>query len=290
MIRVSRRKRCPVCDKPDYCSFFDDMNAVICMRVASDKPTQNGGYIHRLNANWTPLPYISPKQRTKVRRDWSTLVAKFHAAMTDDGFRILSENLGLSIETLKVMQIGWDGSQSRYMFPMRNAVGDFVGIRTRRAVPQNDGRDKASFGGDDGHGLFFVPSMLESGYLIVCEGPTDQGALIDAGFGSSIGKPSCKLGDKYVVEIIGRLQPQAVLLIPDSDSQGLEGFSILANEILQSGVMPFEGIDSLVPQKPLKDVRQWLQKNRDHLGGRIAVKLLTIKQRSGGSPDDQTTF
>ena len=290
MIRVSRHRPCPICTKTGWCYFFDDRSGVVCMRIASQHPANGGGHIHWLRDrnDWTPPRRVVRRSspRPKVQRDWSALVTKFHNAMTDAAWRCLSNDLGLSIETLQAMKVGWDGTQSRYMFPMRNAAGDFVGIRTRRAVPQDDGKDKASFGGDDGNGVFFVPLMLSSDYLIICEGPTDMAALVDAGFGSSIGKPSCKLGDEYVVEIIKRLQPEAVLLVPDADRHGLEGFTILANEILNTGAMPLERIDALTPPKELKDVRKWLQKNRDHLAGRIAGKLEAIKQRSGGSSHD----
>ena len=272
-IRVTRQQPCPACKKNDWCTRSADGRVAICMRVRSDKPTKNGGYIHRLGDGWSPPPrYIRQRPRAKVQRDWPSLAAKCHAAMTDDGWRYLGDELGLGTEPLKAMQVGWDGSQSCHTFPMRNDAGDAVGIRTRH----QDG--KRSVSGSDGHGLFFVPSMLESQYLIVCEGPTDTAAIIDAGFKSVVGKPSCKLGDGYVVGIVRKLKPRGVLLIPDRDPPGLEGFSILANEILR--VMPFESLDSLVPPTPLNDVRTWLQKNRDHLGGRIAAKIEDIKQRT----------
>lgn len=283
--RVTRQRLCLICGKPDWCMVAADGSAAICQRIESDKPvgTKGAGWLHRLtDTNWKPpTRRIVERKPSKPQRDWLALAGRFHDAMTDDGWRILAADLGLSIATLKAMQVGWDGSQSRYSFPMRNADGDIVGIRTR----EQDG--KRSVSGSDGNGLFFVPAMLSSDSLIVCEGPTDLAALVDAGFGSSVGKPSCKLGDKYVVEIIKRLQPKAVLLNPDADQHGLEGFSNLANEILNTGAMPLERIDALLPPKELNDVRKWLQKNRDHLAGRIAAKLEAIKQRSrGGSSND----
>ncbi len=280
-ISVTRKRPCQFCGKADWCSYSADGRVTVCMRTESDKSTRNGGWLHRLTNDRIPLQRPVPcKPRLRVQRDWAAMAAKYHKAMTEKAWEILSGDLGLSIETLKAMQVGWDGSQSRYTFPMRNHLGNAIGIRTR----EKDG--KRSVSGTDGNGLFFVPSMLQSDYLIVCEGPTDLAALVDAGFRSSVGKPSCKQGDCYVVEIIRRLQPAAVLLLPDSDVVGLEGFSNLANEILNKGVMPFSRIDSLTPPTPLNDVRQWLQKNRDHLGGRIAAKLQAIKLRSGGSPND----
>lgn len=277
-IRVNRQCCCQICGKSDWCTYSADGRVANCMRIKSDKPTKKGGYIHRLTDDWQPPRRpVNRKPPPKPQRDWEALATKYHRAMTDDGWSSLSDDLGLKVETLKAMKVGWDGSKSRYMFPMRNQSGEIVGIRTR----EQDG--KRSVSGSDGNGLFFIPESLESDYLIVCEGPTDMAALVDAGFGSSIGKPSCKLGDKYVVEIIGQLEPDVVLLVPDADAVGLEGFSLLANEILKAGVIPLERIDSITPPKPLKDVRQWLQKNRDHLEGRIAAKLKAMKQKTGGS-------
>jgi len=60
----------------------------------------------------------------------------------------------------------------------------------------------------------------------------------------------------------------------------------LANEILDKRVMPLERIDSLTPPPPLKDVRQWLKKCRNHLAGRITAKLEEIKARTGESNND----
>ena len=280
-IRVTRNRICIICLKGDWCLVAADGSAAICQRVKSDKRIGTAGYLHRL----TDDARISPRRiyrcpRPKIQRDWPALAAKYHNAMTDNGWPILVDELGLTVETLKAMQIGWDGSQSRYTFPMRNPDGVVVGIRTR----QQDG--KRSVSGSDGNGLFFVPSMLSAGYLIICEGPTDTAALIDAGFGSSVGKPSCRLGDQYVLNLIRRLRPEVVLLIPDSDTDGLEGFSYLANSILQSGAMSLDRIDSLTPPIPLKDIRQWLQKNREHLAGHVAAKLKQIKLRSGGSSNE----
>ncbi|MBI1926850.1 DUF3854 domain-containing protein [Candidatus Poribacteria bacterium] len=48
IIRVSTHAPCPICDKPDWCGIFDDGSAAICMRVESDRPTQNGGWLHFL--------------------------------------------------------------------------------------------------------------------------------------------------------------------------------------------------------------------------------------------------
>jgi hypothetical protein len=36
-LRVSKRNRCPVCDKPDWCLLSEDGKAAICARIESGK-------------------------------------------------------------------------------------------------------------------------------------------------------------------------------------------------------------------------------------------------------------
>ena len=182
--RVSRIRPCPVCGRPDWCLIAADCSAAICSRITSNQAVgdKGAGWLHRLSYDQQLQPQNTfRKPRAKVKRDWSILVAKYHAAMTSEGWRCLAKELGLSVATLKAMNVGWDGSRSRYTFPMLNDAGTVVGIRTRERG------GKRSVTGSDGNGVFFVPKMLNSKHLLICEGPTDVAALIDSGFGSSIG-------------------------------------------------------------------------------------------------------
>jgi conjugative relaxase-like TrwC/TraI family protein len=46
LVRVNRRRKCPICDKPSWCSVTEDGTKAICMRVKSEHETRNGGYLH----------------------------------------------------------------------------------------------------------------------------------------------------------------------------------------------------------------------------------------------------
>ncbi len=66
---VTRRQPCEVCGKPDWCSFTAGGARVICMRVRSDKPTRNNGYLHILRDDgFTPpaRPLPQPPQPPPV--------------------------------------------------------------------------------------------------------------------------------------------------------------------------------------------------------------------------------
>lgn len=45
--RVTRHDPCPVCGRADWCSIAADRSLAICMRFPSDRPSRNGGYVHR---------------------------------------------------------------------------------------------------------------------------------------------------------------------------------------------------------------------------------------------------
>ena len=161
---------------------------------------------------------------------------------------------------------------------MRDAGGSIVGIRTR-----NTTGEKRADTGSDGNGLFFGPD-LSNRYLLIVEGPSDCATMIDCGFLSVIGRPSCRGGTDYIVRIVEQLKPDALLLIPDRDEAGLNGFADLASDIFNRRAIPALAIDAVVP--PEKDAREWAKKNRDDLTRTIAKKLEAIKARSGGSNND----
>jgi len=86
--RVTHRESCPVCDHPDWCSVAADGAVAICMRVASDRPTKNGGWLHRLGAGAArPGAPTTPA---------TTGPALAPIARRDAAYRALLDVLGLS--------------------------------------------------------------------------------------------------------------------------------------------------------------------------------------------------
>src|SRR5262245_4615979 len=53
--RVNRKRPCRICRRPDWCGYSDELS--ICMRVESDRPTHNGGWLH---GQHDPLPTSAP--------------------------------------------------------------------------------------------------------------------------------------------------------------------------------------------------------------------------------------
>jgi len=282
-LRATRKRLCLICGKPDWCLIAADKSAAICQRIESDKRAGQAGWLHKLGDGYHlqhPLDRTKPllPKRQRKQRNWPALALQHFNALSDEGRAHLSKQLGISTATLEALQVGWSPTIPGSTWPMRDAAGKCVGIRTRDIDHQ-----KKAISGSDGNGLFFIPAKLSNGYLIICEGPTDAASLIDCGFGSTVGRPSCSGGNRHIVELLKRLQPSAVLLIPDSDDAGLAGFSLLANDILQSGAIPFSRLGSITPANGVNDIRDWAKKDREHLAGRVAAKLKNTKQRAEAS-------
>ena len=180
-ISSSRSRPCKICKHPTsgWCSESADGSVALCGRVESNNQRGDGRYLHRLiDSRDFPAYHVNHHRRTerpeRPQRDWQALSERFRKAMTDDGYQHLSDQLGVSVDSLRRLHVGWDGSQSLTTWPMRNAEGRIVGVRTRAAD-----NEKRSVSGTDGNALFYDPDSLSVDHLLVAEGPSDAGALLD---------------------------------------------------------------------------------------------------------------
>ena len=85
-IRVTRRNRCPVCGKPDWCLISQDGKAAICARIESGKPVGNkgAGWLHTLD-NSNTLPPLKPKHlvRESPKAALDVLNTAYRALLTE---------------------------------------------------------------------------------------------------------------------------------------------------------------------------------------------------------------
>lgn len=92
-LRVARKAPCPICGKPDWCSLVAETPDTICMRVWSEHPTKNGGYLHIGHGSAhavTPIPRSQSRNLYSREREGSTVQA-FNRA-----YSALAERLHLS--------------------------------------------------------------------------------------------------------------------------------------------------------------------------------------------------
>lgn len=199
-VKTSKAHTCQVCGRPSWCTFTRDGAVAKCMRVPSDKPVASGGYIHKLadtdeeRARRLAEIERQPKPKPAPKLDAERFHQQCLEQMTPDLAGELSQRLGLSVATLANMGAGWACTDQMraamsycdepgcWTFPMRDAGGKVIGIRTRTL----DGQKKSVTGSRNG---LFIPQQLRQGdRLHLPEGPTDTAAMVQAGY-AAIGRP-----------------------------------------------------------------------------------------------------
>jgi 5S rRNA maturation endonuclease (ribonuclease M5) len=239
-VRVSKEHRCPVCNKPDWCTVGDRF--ICCMRVQSPKPVRNGGWLHEIEgAKNIPLPPRLPYTPTiNARRIMEDLWER----TTADQLSKLSVQLGLPASSLLPLAPAWSpasGPDGAWAFPMVDAYGAMVGIRLR----DDQGNKWAVKGSRQG---LFIPYSQPEELLVICEGPTDTAAALSMGL-YSIGRPSCMGCEDMLRTIIRRSDIRRVVILADNDEPGQTG----ARRLAQSVKVP-----CLITFPPTKDLREFV--------------------------------
>ncbi len=255
--RVSRRRPCPVCERPDWCLYLgsdDTPAAAICARIESPQRAGEAGWLHRLRDDWRqPMPRrtIRLTVQTESERpivDLAAYARQCRLACTPEALRRLGDSLGLSLVSLARLSVGWSRRHEAWTFPMRDAAGGVVGIRLRLT----DGRKLSVRGGHEG---LFLPADLDGHeLLLICEGPTDTAALLDWGL-PAVGRPSCSGGAKLLCELVATARPANVVIVADGDAPGRRGAEHLAGTL--AAYAP--AVRIIVPPDGIKDARAWRQ-------------------------------
>lgn len=244
--RVSKRKPCEICERPDWCTVTPDGTAACCMRVESSKLLSNGGWLHRLNNGvYQDREYTTrltvPTQ--SIPRNFGQLAEQYEQRASDSRIETFAGELGVSAKSLRRLHIGWDGDA--WTFPMQNATGDVVGIRRRFS----NGQKLSVRGGKEG---LFIPDDLSCDeQIFVCEGPTDTAAILTLGY-HAVGRPSCRGGTAFVVQLV---RGREIVIVSDQDTPGQCGAETLAKKL--QPLCP--SVQIIIPPIGIKDVRAWLQ-------------------------------
>lgn len=256
--RVSKQNPCPICEKPDYCSVAQDGSVANCMRVPSDWECKgsSGGWIHKLQPDVIQrvknVFRRTPKKKALPPKYWDALV---HEAEERAGLKsrveILSMSLGLSMESLRRLLVGWLPRYSAWTFPMWDGHGRMIGIRLRSLNGQK-WCVPGSFNG------IFHPTCVandEDTLLMICEGPTDCAALLDLGF-DAIGRPSALAGVNQLTDFV-RAGRRKVVIVADND--GYDGVGFVGAVKLAVAIKPLTS-DVSILRTPggYKDIRDYL--------------------------------
>lgn len=279
-IRVTRSKRCPCCDKSDFCTISADGTKVHCMRVESEQPAKGtlGGWIHKLaDAVQTPTT-LTPRQEQRPEIDFHAEARRmFEHKRAEQTRAELSASLGVSIDALKRLGVGFGADKREFSsWPERGIDGKVSGIIRRYA----DGSKKTMRWSR--HGLYFAVNWRESTDLVLCpEGGSDTAALLSMGL-FALGRPSNVGGVDLLIAKLRKIKPLRVIVLGERDAKpdrrgdpktpscpteckgcplcypGWYGMKATA-ERLRAALRHTE-IQSRLP--PAKDVRAWLNERR----------------------------
>lgn len=245
-IRVTRKRRCEICQKGDWCTYSPDLGLVLCMRVESIRPSTNsmGGWIHRVS---DPRPSFTPAIRPAIKDtppDLETLWQRW-MRQTDphhlDGFAM---SLGVDTTSLTAIGCAWNGRA--WAFPMKDANGKMIGIRLR-----SESGDKWAVRGSH-QGLFFSGEQAGQTLFIV-EGPTDCAAGLTLGL-NTLGRPACIGQEAMILAYVRRVRASRVVIVSDNDEPGLNGATKL------QAMLP---VMSCLWIPPAKDIRQFVSLGGD---------------------------
>ncbi|RKY05960.1 MAG: hypothetical protein DRP56_08270, partial [Planctomycetota bacterium] len=187
MKRVNRETPCPVCGKTDWCLVSADKSAAICARIeeGSKKRSGDAGWLHlfdRTSNCQFPSSNFQLKKRIKtgpsaavgMTVDFAKLSEQFASRCSQRQVRFLAQSLGVTANSLKRLNVGWDGEA--FCFPMSDERSTIIGIRRRFG----NGRKFCITGSKNG---LFIPEGIEQAErVVICEGPTDCAAALDLGW------------------------------------------------------------------------------------------------------------
>ncbi|MCG2682226.1 MAG: hypothetical protein L6306_01275 [Planctomycetales bacterium] len=275
--RVSKRRPCPICGKPDWCLFSgpdDSPDAAICARAESGRRCGEGGWLHVLRDDgptWSPRVRrieLSAAQIAAATTDFAKLAADFRAAVRPEALSRLAVGLGVFVESLRRLGVGWASKHGAWAFPMYNADGKTLGIRLR--LP--GGRKLAVKGGKEG---LFIPDALNvtGNRLLIAEGPTDTAAILDFGF-MAIGRSSCTGGVALLIELARKLKPAGVVVVADADAPGRRGAESLAGKLAAY----CRDVRVISPPAGAKDARDWKRKGATAADVEAAIDAAPVRK------------
>lgn len=249
--RVTHARRCPVCGKPDWCTVAEDRSVACCMRVESNVPAKNGGWLHDLGEARPVAPEFIPQRKASPEPliDVDAILQQYSSDTRNFQVYGFARELGVNMQSLSELGAVWARSKRAWAFPMYGIGQRLVGIRLRYM----DGAKRSVRGSRSG--LFLPRRMFTPAQpIFIAEGPTDTAALLSLGL-QAIGRPSCRGQHLEVIDFVCRfLRAKDVIICADRDGDGRRGALHLADDLVDR----VRSLKVITPPRH-KDVREWVK-------------------------------
>lgn len=193
------------------------------MREPSERLLKCGGWLHPLDADLIPKLIEYVRQRPEPPKiDAFKMFKEFLLKTTIEIRKRLAESLGVRRFALDAIGCAWSDEHQAWVFPMRDAEGNIIGLRLR----DENGHKWAVKGSRAG--LFMSDDTDHT--ILLTEGPTDAAAALSIGF-VAIGRPSCMGQEAMVVNAIRKKRASRVIIIADNDVPGWRGAQRLSEQM-----------------------------------------------------------
>jgi hypothetical protein len=192
--------------------------------------------------------------------DWTALAADCEAALRRVSLRRLARELGVTLDSLQALRVGWREKDSAWTFPEFDGRGNIIGILRR----YRDGRKKVMAGSQRG---LYLPTGWHAleGTLYLPEGPTDVAALITHGL-RAVGRPACTGGVQHLRDLLTGMDVE-VLVVGEIDAKedgkwpGRDGARAVAAALARD---LGRRVRWTMPPAGFKDVREYLTMEKSH--------------------------
>lgn len=254
--RVNRYRVCEICDHADWCT-YSDLGAC-CMRVESNKPMKNGGWLHGARSSRVEQPlYKRPMTGSSPAApiDFLKLITRWRKEKAGE-LEPLAATLGVRQQDLVDLHACWAPDHRAFAFPMFDAEGNITGIRLRN--------DRYKWSVEGSHPGLFIPfsamNRVPLDMVLITEGPTDTASALTLGF-FAIGRPTCRGCEQLVVDVLHQLTVKDVVVCYDND----EHFD-KRGKLIQPGARGADSLCKMIPWPfrvskfipPTKDLRAFL--------------------------------
>ena len=186
-----------------------------------------------------PEPAIDPRIAEDAERWFAAMKPqwRFKAAVW----------LGLPVEPLERLQVGWAPEHRATSWPMRDPEGRVVGVRLRCPKTSKKWALRGSRAG-----LFYPCDQEPGSVLFVAEGPTDTAAVLSLGL-PCVGAPSAGSKADWVAAYVRKYSVRRVIVFADCDQPGIDGADRIGFECRE-----WCEVRTIHPPGAFKDVRAWV--------------------------------
>lgn len=211
------------------------------------------------------------------RGDMKPLAELYRASLDPGRLEGFAQALGVSVESLDRLHVGWSAEHQAWSFPMTDVRDTVLGIRLRRP-----GGSKFAVKGSR-EGLFVPNSDVRDGQgrsrkgssqLLIVEGPTDTAALLEMGFEDVVGRPSCTGATSLLIELVRNCSAAEVVIVADADAPGRRGANSLASILVAYA----RSVRVIEPPRAINDARGWLQAGGVRIDVEKAIEAAPVRR------------